>query len=73
MSVDAFHIGSDWFVGQPSSVVWFFPPIELKFSRRPEDNEVIAVTVPILLEIDPPVFTRGLTMDEAPAPPTCDC
>lgn len=73
LSIDLFHIGDDWFVGQPSSLVWFFPPADMTFIRRSEDNAVVSVTVPSLLEADPPVFVRGLTMDQAPKPPTCDC
>jgi len=73
ISVDMVHLGNDWFAGRPSDVIWFFPPLEMTFTRNAEDNSVINVTIPIFLEIDPPVFTRGLTMDQAPPPPTCAC
>jgi len=73
VSADMVQIGDDRFAGRPSDIIWFFPPLEITFTRSSEDNAVINATVPIFLEIDPPVFTRGLTLDEAPLPPTCDC
>jgi CubicO group peptidase (beta-lactamase class C family) len=73
ISIDLFQIGTDRFAGRPDEPVWFFPAIDMQFGRQTTDNTVINVTVPILLTSDPPVFVRGRRMDEAPAPPTCDC
>jgi hypothetical protein len=75
MRGDMFHLGDDWFIVRAGDPLWFLPSYEMTFSRRPEDNVVVDVTVPILLTSDPPVFVRDRTMSEAPPPPTCssDC